>query len=139
MASEYIAKKTVLVIDDDSAALDLMAHYIKRGGHEVLIAKSAENALDLIAHLKTIDLVIADNVMPRMHGLDMIKKIRDEGSNVPIWLVSEQMTEHVKILALEYGANEVISKTDLVATLQREHILPPTVEVQSLAESPKSS
>ncbi|MES2314981.1 MAG: response regulator [Patescibacteria group bacterium] len=135
-----IEKKTILVIDDYSADLDLMAHFIKRGGHEVLIAKSAENALDLIAHLKTIDLVIADNVMPRMHGLDMIKKIRDEGSNVLIWLVSGQLTEHIKILAMEYGASKVISKTDLVSVLLEEKILPPppVTTVQSSMDPPRA-
>lgn len=123
MVSE-LKKMTIIVIDDESGALELTKYWVKRGGHEVLVATSAEAAIDLVGNFAGVDLVIVDQVMPRMKGLDLIKKLRDDGNLVPIWLVSGQLTEHIKTLAVEYGANKVVSKTDLVAALQEEKILP---------------
>ncbi len=124
MTCEIIEKKTILVVDDELGTRDFMKYCIQRGGHEVLEATSAESALELIANVDVIDLIIADHIMPGMKGLDLIKQIRAEGHTTHVWLVSEHMTDEIKVSAIECGATKALSKNELIATLQEEKFLP---------------
>ena len=101
-------KKHVLVVDDEKSIVDILKVNLERGGYEVSTAMDGEEGLDK-ALSKDIDLVLLDVMLPRMDGFEVCKKIRQK-SEVPIVMLTARSEEIDKILGLELGADDYVTK-----------------------------
>jgi len=110
----------VLVVDDEKSLRDFVRRNLEVRGFDVL---TASNGLEALAHFNTnnVDLVILDVMMPRMDGLETIRRIR-QSSLVPIIVLSALGEENDKIQALNMGADDYLTKPfgvgELLARLQ---------------------
>jgi len=98
----------VLVIDDDSSLLRALRLGLESGGHDVTTAMNGEKGISETA-LKSPDVVVLDIGLPDMDGLLVAQRIR-EWSDVPIIVLSATGDEHRKIDALNWGANDYVTK-----------------------------
>ena len=98
----------ILVVDDEIEILRALQRNLTAHGYEIFTASSGEQALDEIAMHRP-DLMLLDLGLPGMSGLDVCKKVRAE-SNLPIIVLSVKDTERDKVLALDLGADDYVSK-----------------------------
>lgn len=101
-------KKTVLVVDDEIAIVELLKHHLMLEGYNVLEANDGITAVE-IATEKRPDLILLDIMLPRLDGLTVCKKIKNI-YNVPILMITAKDTEIDKILGLELGADDYVTK-----------------------------
>jgi len=98
----------VLVAEDDRMQADLIRVYLERDGHRVQVVHDGRRALEL-ARARQPDLVVLDVMMPAVDGLDVCRILRAE-STVPILLVTARSTEDDKLLGLDIGADDYVTK-----------------------------
>ena len=98
----------ILVCDDDTAIVDSIEIYLQQEGYHVIKAYDGVQALEVL-HKEEIQLVIIDVMMPRLDGIRAILKIREE-SNMPIIVLSAKTADSDKILGLNVGADDYVSK-----------------------------
>ena len=103
-----IKKKTVLVVDDEVAIVELVKHHLKIEGYDVLEANDGITAVD-IAIEKRPDLILLDVMLPKLDGLTVCQRIKNV-YNVPILMITARDTEIDKILGLELGADDYVTK-----------------------------
>ena len=101
-------KKTILIVDDEQKIVDLLVHNLTREGYNTIEANDGQTAVE-IALEKRPDLILLDVMLPRMDGLTVCKKIKNT-YNVPILMVSAKDDELDKIVGLELGADDYITK-----------------------------
>ena len=102
-------KKTVLIVEDEKNIVDIVRFNLQREGYDTLEAYDGASGLAL-AREKHPDLVLLDVMMPKMMGFDVCRVLRDEGDNVPIIILTAREEEEDKILGLEIGADDYITK-----------------------------
>jgi DNA-binding response OmpR family regulator len=100
--------KTILVVDDEARIVDLARDYLEHAGFGVLTAADGRSGLTL-ARTRTPDLIVLDLGIPEPDGLDVIRSIRRE-SNLPIIVLTARDDELDKLLGLELGADDYITK-----------------------------
>jgi len=100
--------KTILVVDDEPKIVQLLHDYLERAGFRVLTAPNGKTALAL-AHSEKPDLIILDLGLPEMDGLDVSRTLRKD-SNVPILMLTARSEETDKLIGLELGADDYITK-----------------------------
>ena len=100
--------KTILVVDDEPKIIDLARDYLEHAGFAVLTAVDGQAALAL-ARTRSPDLVVLDLGIPQPDGLDVIRAIRRD-SNLPIVVLSARDDELDKLIGLELGADDYITK-----------------------------
>ena len=98
----------ILVVDDEPQILRALRMSLSAHGYEVSIASDGEEALDAMAQ-KMPDIVILDLTMPRLDGLGLCRRIR-EWSQVPILVLSVRGSEKDKVMALDSGADDYLTK-----------------------------
>ena len=98
----------ILVVDDEIEILRALQRSLTAHGFDVLTASTGEEALELIAHYRP-DLMLLDLGLPGMSGLEVCKRVRTQ-SNLPIIVLSVKDTERDKVLALDLGADDYVSK-----------------------------
>lgn len=98
----------MLVVEDDPAILDAVAYNLKRDGHEVLATADGLEGLRL-AREEDPDLIVLDLMLPRMSGLDVCRIVRAE-KTVPILMLTARDTEVDKVVGLEIGADDYLTK-----------------------------
>ena len=98
----------ILVVDDEKNIVDILRSNLEREGYKVLAAYDGEEALRL-TFSRNPDLVLLDCMLPGMDGFDVCKKIRRE-STVPIIMLTAKSEEIDKVLGLELGADDYITK-----------------------------
>ena len=101
-------KKTILIVDDEQPIIDMLVYNLEKEGYNTLEATDGEKAVD-IALNNTPDLILLDIMIPKMDGLSVCKRIRHT-LNVPIIMLSEKGEEIDKVLGLELGADDYITK-----------------------------
>ena len=101
-------ERTVLVVDDEKPILDILRFNLEKEGFQVLGASDGEEGL-LLALTKNPDLILLDIMLPKMDGFDVCKRIREK-SNVPIIMITAREEEVDKVLGLELGADDYITK-----------------------------
>ncbi len=100
--------QTILVVDDEKAIVDILEFNLKRDGYEVIKAYNGEDGLNLFREKKP-DLVLLDIMMPKIDGLQVCKMIRGE-SNIPIIMLTAKAEEVDKVIGLEFGADDYVTK-----------------------------
>ena len=103
------SKKVILAVDDEEAILDLLKFNIEKEGFKFLSSTNGEDGLK-IALEENPDLIILDVMLPRMDGLTVCRKLRQEKANMPIIMLSARSEEIDKILGLEIGADDYMTK-----------------------------
>ena len=100
--------KEILVVDDEPRIAEICRDFLERAGFRVLTAGNGADALTL-ARTKQPDLVVLDLGLPKVDGLDVARGLR-KVSNVPIIMLTARVEEHDKLLGLELGADDYITK-----------------------------
>jgi len=100
---------TVLIVEDDRAMAVALSDGFAYEGFQVEVATDGEEGLRL-AHEARPDLMILDIMLPKMTGLEICKALRDEGSNVPIIMLTARGQEIDKVLGLKLGADDYVTK-----------------------------
>ena len=101
-------KKTILIVDDEKMILNLLAHNLEKEGYNVIEATDGLEAIN-IAQEKKIDLILLDVMLPKLDGLSVCKRVKNM-LNIPILMVTAKDDELDKILGLELGADDYITK-----------------------------
>src|SRR5688500_2872255 len=99
---------TILLVDDEDSVQKLLTYPLEREGFRVVSARDGEEALRRFAE-EDIDLVVLDLMLPRLDGLEVCKRLRAE-STVPIIMLTARDDELDKVLGLELGADDYITK-----------------------------
>ncbi|MFP4564165.1 MAG: response regulator transcription factor [Spirochaetia bacterium] len=102
-------KETLLIIEDDDAVAKGLVFALREEGFTPLRAESAERADDLMKE-HTPKLIVLDIRLPGMNGFDYCKKLRSEGRNLPILMLTARDEETDKVLGLEIGADDYMIK-----------------------------
>jgi DNA-binding response OmpR family regulator len=99
----------ILLVDDEQPIQTLLSFPLQRDGYEVVHASDGREALARFAE-QTFDLVVLDVMLPRMDGLEVCRRLRAKGERVPIIMLSAKSEEIDKVLGLELGADDYITK-----------------------------
>jgi len=100
--------KTILVVDDEPKITQLVRDYLERAGFVVQVAYEGKSGLSFARTIKP-DLVILDLSLPNLDGLDFTREIR-KSSNVPIIMLTARADESDKLVGLELGADDYMTK-----------------------------
>ena len=98
----------ILIVDDEKPIVDILVYNLQKEGYNTLEANDGETGVELALEKKP-DLILLDIMLPRMDGLAVCKKIRHT-LNVPILMLSAKDEEIDKILGLELGADDYVTK-----------------------------
>lgn len=98
----------IVAVDDEDSLLKVVTYALEQEGFEVYVARDASRGASLIEEVKP-DLLILDVMLPGKSGLDLAREIR-ETSNVPIIILSARGDEVDRILGLEFGADDYVTK-----------------------------
>lgn len=101
-------KYVILVADDEAEIRDLLRLYLENSGYDVLEAADGLEALAILEK-NHVDLAVLDVMMPALNGLHVLKKMR-EMSNIPVLVFSAKDTDADKILGLNLGADDYLTK-----------------------------
>ena len=102
-------KKKVLIIEDEKNIVDILRFNLQRSGYEAIGAYDGEEGLRM-AQEGTPDLILLDVMLPKMNGFDVCRRLREMGSNVPVIILTAREEESDKVLGLEIGADDYITK-----------------------------
>lgn len=98
----------ILVVDDERSIIDLLEYNLRRDGYDVIIARDGRQALQL-AQAEHPDLVVLDLMLPGLDGLDVCRALRQRG-NTPIIMLTARDDEIDRVLGLELGADDYVTK-----------------------------
>lgn len=98
----------ILIVDDEKAIVDILDFNLKREGYDIITAYNGEDGLKQFRDHNP-DLVLLDIMMPKVDGLQVCKEIRNE-SNTPIIMLTARAEEVDKVIGLEFGADDYVTK-----------------------------
>ena len=101
-------EETILLVDDDAALLEVTSIVLMSEGYRVVTAKDGPEALKVLGY-ERLDLVVLDIMMPHMSGFEVLKKMR-ERSDVPVVMLTAKSQSVDKVVGLELGADDYITK-----------------------------
>ena len=101
-------KKTILIVDDEKPIVDILVYNLQKEGYNTIEANDGVTAVDIALNQKP-DLILLDIMLPKMDGLTVCKKIRTT-LNVPILMLTARDEEIDKIVGLELGADDYVTK-----------------------------
>ncbi|HDP77779.1 MAG: response regulator transcription factor [Mesotoga sp.] len=106
-----MAKKSILVVDDEPSIVELLTFNLKKEGYDVLKAYDAEEALKIAEDNET-DMFIVDIMLPGMDGFELVRNLRatEKFRQTPVIFLSAKSEEFDKVLGLELGADDYITK-----------------------------
>ncbi len=126
--------KRILAVDDEPSILTLLSFNLEKSGYQVVQATNGREALDL-ALSEPLDLVILDVMLPEMDGLEVCRELRQAKSQLPVLMLTAKDDEFDKVLGLELGADDYMTKpfsprelTARVKALLRRSKISETVE-----------
>jgi two-component system response regulator VicR len=109
--------KTVLIVDDEKNIVDILSYNLKEEGYEILTAYDGKAALAQYA-LKRPDLILLDVMLPLIDGFEVCRQIRDSDITTPIIMLTAREEETDKVLGLDLGADDYITKPFSVKELK---------------------
>ena len=101
--------KTVLIVEDEQNIVDILSFNLSREGYDTLEAYDGPTGLQLALEQNP-DLILLDLMLPGMNGFDVCAKIRETGNAIPILMLTAREEEEDKVLGLELGADDYITK-----------------------------
>ena len=101
--------KTVLIVEDERAIVEIVKFNLQREGYETMEAMDGETGLEL-AKTGDPDLVLLDVMLPKMNGFDVCAALREAGSAVPVIMLTAREEESDKVFGLEAGADDYMTK-----------------------------
>jgi DNA-binding response OmpR family regulator len=110
------AQKTVLVVEDDESITLGLEMNLTAEGYHVLTAADGERGLAM-ARSTEVDLLILDVMLPRLNGFELLRTLRSERHSMPIMLLSAKSAEMDKVMGLELGAEDYVTKPFSLAEL----------------------
>lgn len=137
-------KKTILIVDDEQSIIDILVYNLKKEGYNTIEANDGVTAVEMAIEQKP-NLILLDIMLPKMDGLTACKKIKSAIPNVPILILSAKDEELDKIVGLELGADDYITKPFSVrelmarvkANLRKSDVTIVTPEVKDKKEEHK--
>ncbi len=99
----------LLIVEDDQAMAVALRDGFEYEGYQVQVAKDGETGLRL-AREKDLDIIILDVMLPKLSGLDICKRLRADGNQIPIILLTARGQEIDKVLGLKLGADDYVTK-----------------------------
>ena len=100
---------TILVVDDEQHIVELARLYLSNDGYTVLSASDGQQALEM-THTHNPDLIVLDIMLPKVDGWEVCRRLRQDGNNVPIIMLTARGEDVDKIVGLELGADDYIVK-----------------------------
>ena len=100
--------KTVLIVDDEQAIIDVLKFNLLKEGYRTIEAKDGQAGLDMALKEKP-DLIMLDIMLPKLDGLTVCQRVKN-ALNIPIIILTAKDTEVDKIVGLELGADDYITK-----------------------------
>ena len=130
--------KTVLIVEDEKNIVDILRFNLEREGYCTLEAYDGEAGLAL-ALRENPDLILLDVMLPKRNGFDVCRSLREKGSGIPILLLTAREEEADKVLGLELGADDYITKpfsmrelmARVKANMRRSSLHPPAEEMEA--------
>ncbi len=121
----------ILIVEDEKNIVDILAFNLTREGYETLEAYDGQTGLDM-ALSQDPDLILLDVMLPRLNGFDMCRTLRQQGRTVPILMLTAREEESDKVMGLELGADDYITKpfsmrellARVKANIRRTHMEP---------------
>ena len=101
-------KKTILVVDDERPIIDILVYNLKKEGYSTLEATDGEMGLKMALEQRP-NLILLDVMLPKMDGLTVCKRVK-QAYNVPVVMISAKDEEIDKIVGLELGADDYVTK-----------------------------
>ena len=101
--------KTILIVEDEQNIVDILSFNLMREGYDTLEALDGPTGLQLALEQNP-DLILLDLMLPGLSGFEVCKKIRETGSSTPILMLTAREEEEDKVLGLELGADDYITK-----------------------------
>ena len=101
--------KRVLIVEDEKNIVDILSFNLNREGYETLEAYDGEAGLQSALEQDP-DLILLDLMLPRMNGFDVCRSLRAQGRNTPVIMLTAREEETDKVLGLELGADDYITK-----------------------------
>lgn len=102
-------KKKILIVEDEKNIVDILCFNLQRAGYDTIEAMDGEDGLAK-AIGENPDLILLDVMLPKMNGFDVCRQLRAQGSNVPVVILTAREEEGDKVLGLEIGADDYITK-----------------------------
>lgn len=102
-------QKTVLIVEDEKNIVDILRFNLQREGYQTREAYDGEDGLNKARGEKP-DLILLDVMLPRMNGFEVCRALRQAGDNVPVIILTAREEETDKVLGLEIGADDYITK-----------------------------
>jgi DNA-binding response OmpR family regulator len=100
--------QTVLVVEDETSIASFVALYLKNAGYGIVTVGTGQEALDTLARERP-DLIVLDLMLPDLDGLEVCKRVR-QSSDVPILMLTARDEDVDKIIGLEVGADDYLTK-----------------------------
>ena len=107
----------ILVVEDEKSICDIIVFNLAREGYELLTAQDGARALEL-ALGQSPDLVLLDVMLPKMDGFEVCRRLRAQGAEMPVIMVTAREDENDRVLGLELGADDYITKPFSMRELQ---------------------
>jgi len=131
--------KKILVIEDEPNIRELILYNLKTNGYQALAAEDGIMGITMV-HREKPDLILLDIMLPGKDGYEICKELREEGNNTPIIMITAKAEETDKVMGLEYGADDYISKpfgiremmARIRAVLRRFEVVPKQEEKSSV-------
>ena len=102
-------QKTVLIVEDEKNIVDILRFNLQREHYNTCEAYDGASGLEK-ARTENPDLILLDVMLPKMNGFDVCRTLREEGNNVPVIILTAREEEADKVLGLEIGADDYITK-----------------------------
>lgn len=104
-----MSSELILLVDDEPSILELARMYLERDGFHVQLAKDGEAALEAVGRLRPA-LVVLDVMLPKLDGFEVCRRLRAANSNAAILMLTARDEDVDKILGLELGADDYLTK-----------------------------
>lgn len=101
--------KTVLIVEDEQNIVDILAFNLSREGYDTMEAYDGATGLQLALEHNP-DLILLDLMLPEMNGFEVCRRIRETGSTTPVLMLTAREEEADKVMGLELGADDYITK-----------------------------
>ncbi len=132
--------KRILIVEDEENIVDILAFNLKREGYKTLEAMDGATGLEL-ALANDPDLILLDLMLPKMDGFEVCRRLREAGRTTPVIMLTAREEETDKVLGLELGADDYITKpfsmrellARVKANIRRTAMSAGTVPVQPVA------